>query len=365
MSEKIRPSFAPLAAKCPGAIKLADDSGTPLEAEEEASTNGTLIHSLLAKYAEGEPPNVHTHGIDDDARILYFAGVRAFDYLSGIYQGDVAIEQFVPSRWCAGGTPDVRFWEEEQQRLVIVDWKSGRNRYDASAQAMTYAMIAAEAMAVQPKEIHLYVVWLRDWEIEPPLVCTMKELEGNKARILASVKKAEGDLDLKDYTTGRHCRWCPAVAVCPAQQKIMVPFARVAMEAMGGKMAESISDEHLVECLDQARVIEKFIKDFREGARARLAERPVALPDGRKLEVKEVERRSVHPIVAWEYLVRRCGVEPNDVVATMSMPMKAFEKLVSEGYARGEKGNAIKTALDDMDTLGGITVTKSKKISEG
>jgi hypothetical protein len=120
--------------------------------------------------------------------------------------------------------PDFGFWNGED-RLVLVDWKSGGADPEATAfQLGCYALYAAEVLGVPPVRVDLVEVNLRQ-----PTVSTHgwddARLEAIRARLRLSIRAmkaylADADANvavMEDFERTeelRICRWCNFRAVC-------------------------------------------------------------------------------------------------------------------------------------------------------
>jgi hypothetical protein len=120
--------------------------------------------------------------------------------------------------------PDFGFWDGDN-RLVLVDWKTGGADPDATAfQLGCYALYAAEVLGVPPANVDLIECNLRE-----PLVTAHKwddaRLEAIRAQLRLSIRAMKAYLADPDANVAvmadferteelRICRWCNFRAVC-------------------------------------------------------------------------------------------------------------------------------------------------------
>ncbi len=121
--------------------------------------------------------------------------------------------------------PDFGFWNDEG-RLALVDWKTGGSSIEggASFQLGCYALYAAEVLGVEPKNVDLLEVNLREpevtshrWDderldaVREQLRLSIRSMRAYLAEPAENVARIE---DFERTEELRICRWCNFRAVC-------------------------------------------------------------------------------------------------------------------------------------------------------
>jgi len=119
--------------------------------------------------------------------------------------------------------PDFGFWTTEN-RLGLVDWKTGAGLGDASFQLGCYALYARELLGVEPKVVDLYEVNLREPQItthrwdDERLDAVREQLRlsirGMKAYLADATANVAVLTDFERTEDLRICRWCNFRAIC-------------------------------------------------------------------------------------------------------------------------------------------------------
>jgi len=154
------------------------------------------------------------------------------------------------------GTADVLGWFPAIERVVVLDMKTGRNAVDVeeTPQLRLYALAAAKVF--EAKEAQIVVSQRQGGHRRGRgLVFSIDELrawydiEVRPAAMRAVEARAANDIE-PYLSVGAHCRYCPAIAICPAYRRFAMEFEP--------KPVKSLSPEELSELLDKATAIEEY-----------------------------------------------------------------------------------------------------------
>lgn len=153
----------------------------------------------------------------------------------------------------------------------------------------------------------------------------------------------------------RQCKYCPARNACPAVGK---EAASLAVQAKQSEQApgELWTFDRLADILDRAPVVEKFIKEARAEAKARIEAAPEAWAGlGWKLK-PGAERRSISDVVAVAERLKDLGAPLDAIHAACSIPVGKVEALARN--ATKAKGRDLKAVVDEV-LAGAVKVTPS------
>ena len=120
--------------------------------------------------------------------------------------------------------PDFGFWTR-QERLALVDWKTGGTSADGAAfQLGCYALYAHDVLGVEPARVDLFEANLRGPEVTP-VHWSDERLEAVREQLRLSIRSMKAYLadpeanvaavaDFEKTEDLRICRWCNFRAVC-------------------------------------------------------------------------------------------------------------------------------------------------------
>jgi len=120
--------------------------------------------------------------------------------------------------------PDFGFWTHEE-RLALVDWKTGGTSADGAAfQLGCYALYAHDVLGVEPARVDLFEANLRGPEVTP-VHWSDERLEAVREQLRLSIRSMKAYLadpeanvaavaDFEKTEDLRICRWCNFRAVC-------------------------------------------------------------------------------------------------------------------------------------------------------
>lgn len=198
------------------------------------------------------------------------------------------------------GTSDAVVWDANERRLHVIDFKYGRGvAVDAveNSQLRYYALGAVTALRKRPELVTTTIVQPR---AEHPAgiirsdTFSFDDLVAFKEALFAAARATQ-DPDAP-LVVGDHCRFCPALAICPAQAETMAlvaqqEFALTEPEPVVFPAPEHLSLEQIQLVLKHADNIEAWLGAVRRHVHDQL-EAGVHIP-GWKLVDKRATRRWV------------------------------------------------------------------------
>jgi hypothetical protein len=300
---------------CPGALALC--AKAPQQPESEAAAWGTACHTVSEDcLREGRDPaewigrvvRTKEHAIEVDEEMADTARFYV-DYVRDNMR-PIGAELTVEQRFSlaalnppfdAGGTADAVIYMPLGRLLEVIDLKGGRGvvvEAEGNKQLRTYAlgaMLAHPGRAidnvtvtiVQPRAGRdavrsetFHVADLVEWAAD--LLDAMKA----SAAAMAAYATVTGGVSMDEWSeanlrAGEHCRFCPARAICPAQEKAALEAVGVWFDDLDKPRLRNTPDEldpeRLARVLDAAGMIEDWLNAVRALAH-NLAEAGTEIP---------------------------------------------------------------------------------------
>jgi hypothetical protein len=259
---------------CPGSVALVDT--VPPKPSSSYADEGTLLHDTIATILERDldpysmvgttyEKTVLTEALVDDKLI---PALRALDEIDPKGEMEYAVESrvgfgdFLPDVF---GSTDLL--GRMGDRAVVLDWKFGDGvavEVEENSQLLFYAAAAKRtadtAWAFEgAKEVELIIV-------QPPFVkrwvTDLARVDAFEKELAAAVKIAmRPDAPL---ASGDHCKWCAAKPICPVMTGAVDRALKAKMDAL--------PVDQIAHYLEQAPLIEAFIKDLQQMAHNLLEE---------------------------------------------------------------------------------------------
>lgn len=261
---------------CPGSVRLVESC--PPQPESPYAAEGTAAHEMASMALEsgkdacdfvGDFAKSGIEFTDEMAEAvqIYLDAIRFDMETHGLKKENINIEQrfhLVEIDEAAFGTNDCSL-PLFLDRIIVYDYKHGKGvvvDVEENKQLMYYALGAAqdggyqhvEIVIVQPRAPHADGPIRRYSLTIKQLMEFGRELKGK----ITEVKKPNASL-----AVGSWCKFCPAVAVCPAikksvQEKAVVAFAESPI--IQAKRPEEMTDVELRNMLDAIPLIEAWLK---------------------------------------------------------------------------------------------------------
>jgi PD-(D/E)XK nuclease superfamily protein len=139
--------------------------------------------------------------------------------------------------------PDFGYWSQDD-RLQLVDWKTGGGGEDAAIQLGGYAIYAQEMLRVDPARVDLLEVNLREGKVtahpcDPGSLDRVRDhirlsMRGMKAYLKDPALNQADEADFEKTENLRLCRWCNFRGVCRPE---LPPFAAAEAPVPTGERA--------------------------------------------------------------------------------------------------------------------------------
>ena len=354
-------SIAGRRLNCPGSYKLEETVPTNLDVESGYAIRGTALHDAMAAFlTEGEDVSMSTlvgrefYGRTISAEDVKEALSPAISSLDNVIKQaggecDLWIEQAAvflqPTVDSPGsfGTIDV-ILRSPAGHYYILDWKFGLG-VSVGVQDNSQLLYYATALAADPGDTGFTVDSpltvgiiqpgdtehpedgaLRLWEVPRDVIRNRTTIYRDAAdRALAST------MQRGDFTMGDHCRWCKAVAICPAQienSNALVQTSR----SLQGDMWAHVTGDALAAMLDQAEQVEMFLSELRKYAHSLLDAGSELQPTGYKLVPKRGTRKWTDEEKATIALKKRLGAKSFN--KKLLSPAQAEKKLTKRVFSQ-------------------------------
>lgn len=214
-----RASSAATFLKCPGSVKLSRGLSSR---DDKYNVEGTLCHDYAWKIlAEKETADYHELAADLQATIDYYVGVvwMLEDTVADYDNVTILFEHSIQSRIVPGlrGTLDcliaARNLNPKKLTIIVPDFKAGVGEMVKAVenpQLLTYLFLARELLYPIPLDV-LYQGIIVQPRREPKIKIAYADdaiLDDFRDQILTAQQS-------DTLNMGRHCRWCPALTICP------------------------------------------------------------------------------------------------------------------------------------------------------
>lgn len=261
---------------CPGSVALVDT--VPPKPSSSYADEGTLLHDMIASILDADnqldPYSLvgKTYGsavlTEDMVEDKLMPALRALDEIDpeGIMtyavESRVGFGDFLPDVF---GFTD--FLGRLRNRAIVLDWKFGDGvavEAEENEQGLFYT--AAAKRTPETAWVFKDVTEVEIIIVQPPhikrWVTDIARVDAFEKELAAAVKIAKRpDAPL---ASGDHCKWCAAKPVCPIMTGAVDRALKVKLEAL--------PVEQIAHYLEQAPLIEGFIKDLQQLAHGLLEE---------------------------------------------------------------------------------------------
>lgn len=314
---RLSPSASKRWLNCPGSIKLAEQCPKPKSSA--AADLGTAVHALAELYllkgrgAFDECQEINGYAVTDDMREAVETYIDAINdrtaFMGKIVEG-------VEEKFDIGfihedmfGSNDYFALDLDTKDLYVFDYKNGSGvvvEVEWNSQLMIYALGAifklevehdikinnVELIIVQPNAIHDDGP-VRSWKI------TRDELMYWAVNVLkpGALKTYDDNAPLR---SGDHCKFCPAMAVCPKHIETAMALAKTEFANPVLPEPRELSSEDIAKVLNVSSLFSSWVNEVKAYAQNEL-EKGRAIP-GFKLVAKRSVRKWVNDIQAQDHL---------------------------------------------------------------
>lgn len=256
--------------------------------------------------------------------------------------------------------------------VVVLDYKTGHQMVAPAARnwQLRYGAVSAAKVLKKSKAV-VGIFYTRDGE-EPYLDSAELDafdlddgatsLKSLGARIIEARKLKPSQLRL---TAGEHCRYCPAVATCPAQAGLVQRLATNG-DATVAELASLLTPETAALAYGRIKAAKMAIAKVESALYSYAAQNPVPLGDGYVLGTHVTERESLDGKKTFEVLKELHGLAVAQAAVEMETSKAAVKRALeivktAEGGATAPRQRVVE---ERVRKAGGITVTRKSTIGE-
>lgn len=323
---------------CPGSVRLC--ATVPPKEDSVFSVQGSAAHAALEDYFEKKERGVEvdiydyvgfefskgdieyeltSEDVDSMAEFVsHVDALRAGKPFVFHSEARFSLERIHPGLF---GTADVVLMASDLSQLIVIDYKHGSGvpvEVEGNKQLKYYALGAIEYVCQKHKIDYLSMLgWGGVFKEVDIMVIQPRCRHKDGSQRVAMVSGAELDafaveLAEKARATanpnaqlipGPHCRWCPALAVCPGFQKQTVEIAKTDFTAVSGPKfpsPEALKPAEIARIMEYEPLISEWLKSVAAHAQHCL-EHGENIP-GFKLVKKRGNRKWVDEVTAQEAL---------------------------------------------------------------
>lgn len=243
------------------------------------------------------------------------------------------------------GTADVTIWSPNLKHLQVIDYKHGQGvvvEVVENSQVMYYGLGATVEVGTLPEEITVSIVQPRAPHDDGPCrsyTFGRDRLIAFKDELFAAVERTlEEDAPL---VAGDHCKFCKALAGCPAQRQLATDTAMVAFDIEPEPQMPtvgSLSMEDLSMVLTNASHVMNWLREVESHALT-LMEDGVEVPGHKLVRGRAGNRGWTDPEAAGKYLAGKGLKVDERYNKKLISPSQAEKKL----KAKGSKLNYLET----------------------
>lgn len=350
---KWSPSSMKRLLKCPYSATLAMRVGGGSNGSIYAA-EGTLMHEVGEKLLLGQidsPPEFGSVHTIDGHQVEWTRDMQAavevyVDYVRGLVRpgSQLHVEVRVVIDEDVWGTSDIIIWHPDTRHMDVADLKGGKGVVvDAdSDQLLVYAVAAMNTMGVEPLTVTTHIVQPRaigeGGGIRTSKFTTIDLWHWRDTVLNPGIERLQnGDTTIE---AGDHCRFCPAKGVCPEMQRKALAVAKMEFGEAPPEVT-TMSDDELATALDQAELINEWVKGVRAEASRRL-DVGGSIPRW-KLVPKRATRKWINEKEALERLAE-LGLESWQFTETSILSVAQLAKALPEAYAQIEGDLVSKTS---------------------
>jgi len=342
-------STASRVINCPGSVKLV--AQMPPKPSSKYADEGTLLHDVMSDVLSSDKVPTDYIGRRYNDIVLtrehldekVYPAFSALDEIDPDNELELEVEQrvsfgdFLPD---AFGSVDVI--GKLGNRTIILDWKFGDGvpvSAEGNKQLLFYAAAARRTEATKwafkgTDELELIIVQpphIRRW------VTSLDDLDTFENQLAYAVKLASKDD--APFEAGDHCRWCAGKPLCPKMSGAADRALQIKINAL--------PVEHIGHLLQQADLVEDWIKDLRELA-FNLLEKNKPVP-GYKLVAKQAKRQWINDEGKVKMALKALGLPDAQMYKTELLSPAQMEKVLKK--SKLALPDEIVTAVSSGSTL--------------
>lgn len=347
----------PRIVACPASVALPQSSP---DVASEAAARGTAIHAFLEDVANGTPieeaiaatPPEYRHAVDQiPVDELHLDSIAAEVTFAMLPDGSAQEIGRGLDRDYSGAGPDAIVGTADVVGMVdgavyVADYKTGRARQVPAGDHWQLRILAAMAAdAYSTDEAVVEIIQIGE----------MGEVFRDRATLdafdLAAIRQTVRDTcDTIDRTRstpwdeievreGDHCRYCPAMAACPAKTRLLRVMAQ---EGAHNVVGARLTTENCADALEVFTRMKAVLDAAGRALHAFAREHPIPCGDGKVYGAVETTREKVDATIAYEVLEEEVGQK----IATYALETTTSKKAIRE--ALREEWNRRKAAGDKV-----------------
>ena len=176
---------------------------------------------------------------------------------------------------------------------------------------------------------------------------------------------------------GPHCRYCPALAHCPAQNRLALALGAgdalsVAIDApneadVTEAIVGSLTPENAAQAWHRLKAAKRIVDQVDAALRAYAGFQPLDLGNGKTLAARPGKRDSVDGEVAYRVLRDRFGEEVAASAVGFDSSKAAIDRALKPVAKQFGKPRApiVREVLQEIEAQGGVSTTRSLSVTEG
>ena len=346
---KIRCSALPAFMSCPSS---QEPCLHPVNPNSEAADLGTATHEALNVLVHDLTPDLlgiaRKHHVDhEELAKLFGYGAKAWLEIQTTFPGDIIAEE----QMALEISPELTLTGKADlvTPTPVIDWKSGRVRYDARWQMEGYGRLTGRRSA--------FAVWLRYHDTDEYELMAPEDFD---AALLEQVKLI-GEV----YNPGSACMFCQKQLECDARQiEARQTVALLKAKPTGG----AIETADLVRAYPYLDQIEKACKRFRALLKDNVtANGSMDIGDGYELALSPYQKKTIDVQFSWDILAKH--LDKDAMAQCMKITNGAMETELKNVAEKGKKMALVKEVWSDLRAAGAVEevtvcpLKKRKKVS--
>jgi hypothetical protein len=353
----IRASSLPRVLKCP-ASGLNPDGLQAVQTHNDAADNGTIVHKVLERYLKDgwDVSGDLIDGVEgeqerDRCLDMVDRGVRMIDrFPAKPIHPEMEVQIELDSCIITGHVDVV---VESDDRLGVVDWKTGRMEADHYHQVMAYAAGVRRAFK-RDCTVHVSVVHLDSGEVDR-YQAGPEGLEEWEDMVNTTIENG-------GYSVNRECVYCPLKATCPAYSDYAswsaLPVRRYSDEGPSNLPAINqfldFTPSQRAEVWRRLREIEKAVRWYK-GEVKQLAKSmdsgSIDLGDS-VLQLEQASEKTVNTPLAMPVVGQY--LEVSEIGEVVSLNLGEALNRVADHTPHGKKAAVKRKVMDELEKAGAI-----------
>lgn len=321
---------------CPSSL---EEAVHPISEHTDAADLGTALHKALEELIAGHVVDLKAialaHHIDHgELADLYGYGAKAWLEIKEVFGEDGAVcEQDLSVDIGDGivltGHPDLVIAE------AIIDWKSGRVRYDTRWQMEGYGRLTGKKYA--------YAAWLRERDTDEFELMSAEDFD-------KSIKKQVSQIG-KVYCPGDHCGLCLRKLECDARN---IQMKQTVALFKAKPTSGMITKEDLVKAYPFYRQVQAAMKVYWDCLKSVVdAEGSLDIGDGKELIKLNLSKESIDPRFGWDILSKHLTDE--EMAKCVNVSKGTLEEVVKAKTERGKKEKAFAEVMGELRAAGAVS----------